>query len=66
MTTEQMKAWIDRQTYEGLLRKWRFAKAGDPFFTGEVGDYYVAAMSRTSAATPDGGVGASKRIGWDA
>ena len=46
MTVDQMKRWIDNATYEELLRKWRFAPMGDPFFCGEVGRYYEEVMHR--------------------
>jgi hypothetical protein len=39
-----MKDWIDNASYEELLRKWRFMPAGDPFFMGGVGGYYVKRM----------------------
>ena len=63
--TMKMKAWIDVQSYETLLRKWRLAAVGDPFFQGEVGQHYSTALARKRAEEPDGGVAASKRIGWD-
>lgn len=43
---EQMKEWIDRATYKELLTKWRFAQAGDPFFVGELGNYYAEKMKQ--------------------
>ena len=45
MNTEEMKKWIDNASYEELLRHWRFAPVGDPFFRDEVGDYYSAKMA---------------------
>jgi len=77
MTTEQeMKAWIDQASYEDLLRKWRFAEVGSPWFAGEVGEYYKEMMGKRRQAemvaetlmtgdVPDVHVRASKRIGWD-
>ncbi len=59
------KAWIDRADYEALLRRWRNAPVGDPIFQGELGHYYQDAMARKRAETGDGGVSASKSIGWD-
>ncbi len=59
------KAWIDEADYGELLRRWRFAPAGDPIFVGELGQYYQAVMLRKKAQTGDGGVSASKTIGWD-
>ncbi len=63
MTTEQMKAWIDVQTYETLLHKWRFAPVGDPFFQGEVGGYFSQVMAERRDADPAAAVSASKSIG---
>jgi len=66
MTPEQMKAWIDNATYEQLLDKWRWACVEDPFFCGDVGNYYVDVMSkRRSQVGDDEHVRASKSIGWD-
>jgi hypothetical protein len=67
MMNEEMKAWIDNADYEQLLSKCRYAPAGDPFFAGEVGDYYLKVMAERRAA-PGGNaahVAASKAIGWD-
>ena len=30
-----LRDWIDTADYEQLLRRWRFAPAGDPAFVGE-------------------------------
>lgn len=65
MTIEEMKKWIDDATYEHLLSKWRFAPAGDPFFQGDMVDYYTEAMRRKREEIGEGGhVRASKAIGW--
>lgn len=45
MTEQQMREWIDNASYEELLRKWRFAPVGDPFFQGEMGQYYSKVMA---------------------
>ena len=63
MTPEQ-KEWIDQASYEDLLRRWRFAPVGDPFFQGDTGDYYSKIMGELRAADPAGHVAASKSIGW--
>lgn len=62
--TEEQKAWIDGASYEDLLRKWRFAPVGSPWFIGEVGIYYgkVMAKKRSQEVYPGA---ASKAIGWD-
>jgi len=43
---EEMKDWIDNASYESLLSKWRFAPVGDPFFRGEIGEYYKKIMAQ--------------------
>ena len=64
MTTEELIAWIDQASYEDLLRKWRFAPAGDPFFKDEVGRHYKAVMAqRRNEVGPKAHVAASKAIG---
>lgn len=65
MDEREMKEWIDNASYEELLRKWRFAPIGDPFFRGEIGDYYskVMAQKRREAGEAEH-VRASKSIGW--
>ena len=58
-------AWIDAASYEELLRKWRWAPSGDPFFRGAVGVHYSETMvRRREEVGPAEHVAASKRIGW--
>lgn len=64
MTPEQKK-WIDEASYVDLLQKWRFAPVGDPMFQGDTGDYYSKVMFEKRAKEGDGGVSASKMVGWD-
>ena len=65
MDKQGMKAWIDGATYEQLLRRWRFAAAGDPFFQGDVGVYYKEAMAEKRVQVGNAEhVAASKSIGW--
>ena len=61
------KDWIDSATYEMLLRRWRFAKAGeDPIFQGDTGDYYSKVMfGKRDKLEPGEAVRASKTIGWE-
>ncbi len=65
MSTEQKK-WIDGASYEQLLRRWRFASAGDSIFHGEIGTYYYRKLREKRAE-----VGAvehtrlSNVIGWE-
>jgi hypothetical protein len=62
--TEKNKEHIDSLSYEGLLSRWRFASAGDPWFQGETGKYWGKRMAELREAGADH-VGASKRIGWE-
>ena len=62
--TPENKAHIDEQTYESLLRSWRFVAAGNPWFQGETGEYWSERMKELRSQGADH-VGASKRIGWD-
>jgi len=60
-----MKRWIDNASYEELLRKWRFAAAGDPFFRRDVGEYYSKKMAERRAEVGNAAhVAASKALGW--
>jgi len=62
---EKMKKWIDEADYSQLLRKWRFAPTGDPFFQGEIGDYYAKIMAEKKEQIGDNiAVAISKEIGW--
>ena len=63
--TDDQKKWIDNASYEQLLSKWRFAQSGDPFFVGDTGVYYAQVMKEKLAAEADGGVSASKSVGWE-
>jgi hypothetical protein len=62
--TAENKAHIDNLSYEGLLRHWRFAPLGDPWFQGETAAYWSKRMSELRAQGADH-VGASKKIGWE-
>ena len=63
--TPENKAHIDRLSYEELLRHNRFAPAGDPWFQGETGDYWLKRMRELRDTGSSGHVAASKRIGWE-
>ena len=64
-TVAEMLAWVERASYEDLLRKWRFAPAGDPhFLTPEVFKALQAKMWRLRREDPAQHVRASKAIGW--
>ena len=64
LLTEKFKAWVDAQSYEQLLRRWRGASPGDETFQGEQGSYYSQAMAEKRNVDPERAVTASKRIGW--
>lgn len=65
MTPEQ-KNHIDNMEYEELLRLWRNAPVGHPYFQGEVGDYYAKKMSEGRKTIGESGhVAASKSVGWE-
>jgi hypothetical protein len=64
MTKEQMKEWIDNASYEELLAKWRFSPVGDPFFQGEVGDYFTKKIITKRATNPEEHTRVSKKLGW--
>jgi len=66
MNPEEMKKWIDGASYKQLLSRWRFASAGDPFFMGEMGEYYQRKMAEKEVEVgQEGHVRASKSIGWE-
>jgi len=64
MIPEGIKKTIDTMSYYQLLEKVRFAPAGDPFFIGEVGEYFLKRTEELRAADPGGAVADSKALGW--
>jgi len=60
--TDKNKAHIDSLSYGGLLDKWRYAPAGDPWFQGETGGYWSKRMAEKQSEDPAGAVTASKKI----
>ena len=62
--TPENKTKIDAMSYEALLRRWRHAPTGDPWFQGETGRYWSDRMAELRNKGADH-VGASKRIGLD-
>ena len=62
--TPENKEEIDGKSYTELLRHNRFAPAGDPWFQGETGTYWLERMSYLKSQGVDH-VGASKSVGWD-
>jgi hypothetical protein len=67
MISEYDKGWIDGADYETLLRRWRFAKAGeDSIFQGEIGQYYKTVMFRKrDELGVELAAQASKNVGWE-
>lgn len=64
--TPELKEEIDKMSYESLLRHWRTAPVGDPWFQGETGEYWKSRMGELRSL-PGGNsehVRASKSIGW--
>ena len=65
MTEAEMIAWIDNADIKALIRRWRFAPVGSPWFDGAVGDHYNATISqRRAEAGPEAWTAASKAVGW--
>lgn len=63
--TKENKKHIDSLDYRGLLEHWRYAPAGDPWFSGETGKYWDDRMKKLRGQ-PGGDarhVAASKSIG---
>ena len=60
--TPKNKQHIDSLSYEVLLRKWRFAQAGDPWFQGETGMYWGERMTELRYRDPVTEVSASKAL----
>jgi hypothetical protein len=59
------KAIIDRMSYKSMLKRNRFAPAGDLMFQGEVGDYFLKVMHEKEAVLEPGEKTViSKEIGW--
>ena len=59
---QHFKDWIDNASYEELLKRWRFSEAGDPIFTGEIGEYYKQVMNERRDQNH---TTISKKIGWE-
>ena len=60
----RMKEWVDKASYEELIEKWNKAKIGDPYFQGEMGDYYELALIKGKAGMSGHAVAqANKRFG---
>lgn len=60
-----IKEWIDKASYEDLLRRWRFGPVGDPATMGANGTYFANEMAARRRLDPSDHVAASKAIGWE-
>lgn len=64
--SDEHKKWIDEASYMEMLRKNRFAKSGDPFFSGKTGEYFFKVMyEKKDRLKPGEAVTISKMVGWD-
>lgn len=62
--TAERREKIDSMSYEDLLRHWRHAPVGDPWFQGETAEYWEGRMRQLRKEGVDH-VAASKAVGWD-
>lgn len=62
--TPKNKKTIDDKDYTSLLRGWRFANPGDPWFQGATGVYWGNRMKKLRKDGVDH-VAASKEVGVD-
>ncbi len=62
--TGENKHYIDSLSVEQLLRHNRFAPAGDAWFQGETGDYWLRRIAELRSKDNAAYVRASKNIGW--
>jgi len=62
--TPENKAYIDSLTYDELFHRVRFALAGNIWFQGPTGEYWLDRMNELEANGVDR-VAASKRVGWE-
>ena len=61
--TKENKKEIDEKSYEELLYEWRFSPAGNPWFEGRTGKYWIRRMMILIDQGADH-VAISKKIGW--
>ena len=62
---EEMIAWIDNASYEGLLAKWRLAPSGSMFFVGKIGKHFKKKMAEKRLEVGEvEHTRISKIIGW--
>jgi hypothetical protein len=65
MNEQEMKDWIDKASYEDLLRKFRFESIGSHWCCGELGDYFESVLNqRRHDVGPEEHTRCSKKIGW--
>jgi len=61
--TKDIKARIDRLSFQGLLGKWRKSAKKDPFFDGPIGMYFWKRINEKRDETDDNGEAANQRGG---
>lgn len=61
--TEATKKHIDRLSYKGLLKEWRFSPLGNPWMQGETGKYWSDRMKELQSTVDTAQI--SKEVGWD-
>jgi len=62
--TPENKQHIDAMNHRDLLRGWRFAASGNPWFQDETGKYWGERMAELRDKDPGQAVQDSKDIGW--
>lgn len=62
--TDKRKWYIDQLSHYELLRKVRFAPAGDELMQGETGEYWLQRLAEKKAEDPAQAVADSKELGW--
>jgi hypothetical protein len=63
--TAKNRAYIDALDYQALLRRWRFATAGDHWFQDKTGQYWKERMTELRSQDAGAAIRASKDIGWE-
>lgn len=60
--TPELKAYIDSLSHYQLLERIRYAPCGDPYMTGEVGEYWGKRRREKRDEDPAGAVADSKAL----
>jgi len=62
--TEKLKREIEAMPMHELIRRIRFSPIDDPYFQGEVGEFFMKVSDEKRKTDPAGHVLASKAVGW--